>query len=347
MDSTIPRSLFLLAMILLGGYFAGGETALSYCNRIRMKTLAEEGDKRAKRVVAITDQFDRALVVLLIGNNVIHVAAASVATVLAMDLFAGFPTLAKYASVISTVVLTLAVFIFSETIPKNIARANSDKFAMIISFSVLILMKILTPIAVFFTFISDKAKALFQKGGKNPSMTEEEFATIVDEIEDEGIIDPEESEIIKSAIEFGDGKVSEIMTPISEAVMLPRDVSHETLKKTVMEIKFSRIPVYNGDIDHIVGIIQTSDCLWRLMNDLPVDIGAMLKKPCFARPHMSLNQLFEEMEKKRSHIAIVTDSGKTLGIVTMEDILEEIAGEIDDDDESSIVRPVKKGVVKA
>ncbi len=346
MDSTIPRSLLLLLLILLGGYFAGGETALSYCNRIRMKTLAEEGDKRAKRVVTITDQFDKALVVLLIGNNVIHVAAASIATVLAIDLFKGTP-LAASASVIATVVLTLAVFIFSETIPKNIARANSDKLALIISFSVLLLMKILTPIAALFTFISDKAKSLFRKGGKNPSMTEEEFATIVDEIEDEGIIDPEESEIIKSAIEFGDGKVEEIMTPIDKTVMLPRDASMDVLKKTVMEVKYSRIPIFNGDTDHIVGIIQTSDCLWRLMSDLPVDIGAMLKKPCFARPYMTLNQLFEEMEKKRSHIAIVTDKGKTLGIVTMEDILEEIAGEINDEDESSLARPVKKGVVKA
>ncbi len=334
MDSTIPRCLLLFGMILLAGFFAGSETAFSYCNRIRMKTLAEEeGNKRAARVVAITDNFDKALVTLLICINVIYVSSSTLATVFAMDLFAKYPSVSPYASVISTVGMTVAVFVFSETIPKNIARANSDKLAMLFSFPIWGLMKVLTPVSAVFSAVGNALKKRLNRGKEEPTVTEDEFSDIVEDVEESGTIEPEEGEIIRSAIEFGDMKASDVMTPIESTTMVPQTITPDDLKQILLDCNYSRIPVYKGDKDRIVGILSSKDCLWRFMNGIPVTILAMMKRPYFIMPDMHLNTLFEQMEKKRTHIAIVAENGVNLGIVTMENILEEIVGDIYDEDE--------------
>ena len=195
MDDAVPRSLLFICLLLAGGFFAGTETALSYCNRIRMQVLADDGYKRAKRVVSILDQFDRAVVTLLIAINVIYTTAASVATIVAVN------AMGNIGSVIATVFSTLAVFLCCETIPKNFARANSDAYILRVSLPLKFFMTILKPVALLLTGLGSFVKKIVNRHGDSvPSVTEDEFASIVTDAEEDGVIDHDESTIIKSAI---------------------------------------------------------------------------------------------------------------------------------------------------
>ena len=332
MDGNIPRCIVILILILAGGFFAAAETAFSYCNRIRMKTLAEEeGNRRAARVVKITDRFDSALVTVLVGNNVIHVAASVLATALALRLVPGRP---GEASLLSTVILTLLVFFFSETIPKSIARAQSDALALAFSVPIQLLMWILTPVSVLFSGLSAGIKKLFRVEEEAPTVTEDEFATIVETTVDEGVLEPSDNRIIQSAIEFSDTTVGECMCPRAEMTVLDIHTSTDALREALLSCKYSRLPVYSGTENNIVGILQTKIAAHRLLLREDFSIAESITAPYRVRPDMKLDLLFEEMGRRRTHIAIVeNDRGDAIGLVTMEDILEEIVGEIYDEDE--------------
>jgi len=329
----IPRCLLLLFLVFFAGIFTGSETAYSYCNRVRMKTLAEEGSAAAKRVNKIIERFDKTVVTTLVCINVIYVGTSSLATVIAVDLM-GEAT----GSLAASIIMTLMIFIFSESIPKNFAKANCDKFALTLSLPILLLMKVLTPVSFIFTTLGNIAKKLLQRGEKAPSMTEDEFSTIVESVEEE-VIEEAEKEIIQSAIEFGDLTVKEVMTPKEDIIGIDKHMSDEDKKNILCVVKYSRIPVYDGNIDNIVGILRTGNCLWQLMHGRKPDSSASMKKPLYVLPDTKLDTIFEEMSHKRSHIAIVADENKkTLGLITMEDILEQIVGEIYDEDD--VARPL-------
>ena len=328
----VPRSIALIVMILAAGFFAAAETAYSFCNTVRLRLLAEDGDKRAKRAVKLLDDYERTVVTLLIAINIIHVIAASVSTVMAAELFADI------GPVISTVVVTLAVFLFSETLPKNIAHANADSLALGFASAVLAFSYVLRPFSAFFLRLGKTAKKLMRLKNDEPAITEDEFASIVDNVEDEGLIEPEETEIIKSAIEFGDLTAVDIMCPRGQISAIPINASPETLKRIVLEEKYSRFPVYDGNIDHIMGTIQSATCLWNFVHQKKFRIKDLLTKPYFVAPETPLYDVFEEMGRKRTHVAIVRSAeGRVLGLLTMEDILEELVGEIyDEDDENAL-----------
>ena len=330
MDDAVPRSLLFLCLLLAGGFFAGTETALSYCNRIRMQVLADDGDKRAARVVGILDQFDRAVVTLLIAINVIYTTAASVATIVAVN------AIGDVGSVVATVFSTLAVFLCCETIPKNFARTNSDAYILRVSLILKIMMIILKPVALLLTGLGSFVKKILNRHGENePSVTEDEFASIVTDAEEDGVIDHEESSIIKSAIDFGDIVAGEVMTRRENMVTIPVNIDHEALKKILLDNKYSRFPVYDGNPDHAIGILRSVRCLWKLMNGVSFDVRETLTRPYFVRPDMLISHVFEGMSARRAHMAIVQDdAGHTIGMLTMEDILEEIVGEIYDEDDS-------------
>ena len=330
MDS-IPRCIAILLLILFGGFFAAAETAFSYCNRIRMKTLAEdEDDRRAARVVRITDKFDNALISVLIGNNVVHVAASVVATALAVSLIPDEGT----ASLVSTVALTLLVFFFSETLPKSIARANSDSMAMAMSMPLQVLMWIFTPISVFFIGISNGLKKLFRIRKDSPTVTEDEFATLVENSIGEGTIEPSENRIIQSAIEFSDTTVGEVMRGRDEMFLLNIATPPDELRKILLDTTYSRLPVYSKRPENVVGVLQTKEIARSLLMGENVSVADSITAPLRVRPDMKLDALFEEMGRRRTHIAVVEDDrGNAVGLVTMEDILEEIVGEIYDEDE--------------
>ena len=331
MDDAVPRSLLLIFLIAAGGFFSGAETALSFCNRIRMQVMADDGDRRARRVVGILDEFDRAVVTLLIAINVLHIIAAAVATVMAVE------WMGNTGSLVATVVMTLLVFFFSETIPKNIARANSDAFMLWAALPLRIFMILLKPVAAVLTGLGNFAtKSLSRHAGSTPSVTEDEFASLVTGAEEEGVIDHEESDIIKSAIDFGDIVAGEVMTRRENMVAIPVSIDREALKKRLIENKYSRFPVYDGTPDRIIGVARSVRCLWRLMGDQPFDLREYITRPYFVRPDMPISDVFEGMSGRRQHMAIVQDEGgHTLGMLTMEDILEEIVGEIYDEDDGA------------
>jgi CBS domain containing-hemolysin-like protein len=328
MDDSIPRSILIILLILISGIFEGFETALSYSNKLRIKKKAEEGNMQAKRVNYILNHFDKALSALLIGTNVCQIFASSFAAVLAVKLFGAL------GGVISTIVLTLLMFFIAETIPKSIAKVNSDAYASVFSLLIAFLMLILTPVTLIFEGLGRLVKLMLPKNNEQPSITEDEFTTIVENIKDEGMIEPVESEIIRSAVEFSDISAHQVMTPLNKMVAVSITETPGKLKELILGEKYSRLPVYAGSPDRIVGVLQARDCLWRMMNGLKIDIGVIMKLPYYISPEMKLDELFEGLGRRRTHMAIVTDSnGTALGFVTMEDLLEELVGEIYDEDD--------------
>ena len=251
----IPRSILIVFLILLGGSFAGSETALSYCNKLRIRKHAEEGDKRAARVIYVLDRFDKALSTILIGTNVCYVFASTFAAILFIR------WMGTVGAVISTVLMTLLTFFFAETIPKNIARANADAYALLCAAPVKLLMIILTPLTAFLAGIGWVVKRLLPREKEQPTITEDEFTTIIDNIQEEGLMEPEETRLIKSAVEFSDKTAGEIMTPLKDMVAVSITEEPEKLKELILREKYSRLPVYAGSPDRIVGILQTKDYL--------------------------------------------------------------------------------------
>lgn len=328
----VPRCSALILLIIAGGFFAAAETAFSYCNKIRMKTLAEEeGNRKARRVLKILDDFDSGLATLLIGTNIIHVAASSIATVLAITICLD----ETVASVLSTVIMTVLVFFFSETIPKSIAKENCDSVAMALALPLQVLMTVFFPVSKLFSLLSDLLKKIFSRGEQTPTVTEDEFQDIVNTIEEEGVLEHDETQIIQSAIEFSDKTVREVMRPKEEMVCIDVNTPPSELKSFILSMNYSRIPVYEDSIDNIIGFIQAEELLESYMENRHDRVREKLRKTFKVSPVMRLNALFEQMGRRRTHIAIVSDSdGKTLGLVTMEDIIEEIVGEIYDEDEA-------------
>lgn len=331
MDDSIPRCILLAGLIISGGVFSGAETAFSYCNRTRLKTLAAEGSKSAARVTAILNKYDKTIVTLLIIINILHVTAASVSAVLAIELFG------DYGSVISTVALTIIVFLFSETIPKNIAKANSDAYAMAITPLIMLLSFIFTPISAVFTFIGNLLKKALRRGEKAPTMTEDELSMVIENVEEEGVLEPEESRIIRSAIEFGDLRAKDVMTARDEVVAADLSMSGDELRALILDVKYSRLPLCDGNLDNIVGVLQTSDYLSALLGNPDARSSDYIVSPFRVPPDLKLNPLFEGMTRRRTHLAVVIGiGGVTMGVVTMEDILREIVGDsfdIDDADD--------------
>ena len=327
MDDIIPRCILVLVLVLLGGFFAGSETAFSNCNRVRMKSRMDAGEAGAARVEKILTQFDKALVTLLIGNNVVHVLATSTATVLAIGWFDA------YGSLISTVVMTLVIFIFSETIPKSIAKANSDSFAIAVSGPLYVLMVILTPVAAVFTAISNGLKRGLGKGEEEPAMTEDDFKSMIETIEDEGALESEESELIQSALEFSDTTVYHVLTPRIRIVGIDRRDPEEVTREKIRQSNLSRMPVYDPDLDHIVGIVNAKTYLLRVLKNGSCPIEDVMSEPYTVHADTDIYSLLQEMCTRKQHMAIVLDEwGGTLGLVTMEDILEELVGDIWDED---------------
>lgn len=352
MDS-IPRCILLAALVIGGGIFSGAETAFSYCNRTRLKTLAGEGNKSAARVTGIMNSYDKTIVTLLVVINIIHVTAASVSTVLCIDLFGP-----QSGSVISTIALTLIVFLFSEAIPKNIAKANSDSYAMGVSWLILALSVVLTPVSAVFTFMGDGLKKLFRRGEKAPSMTEDEFSEVIENVEEEGVLQPEESRIIRSAIEFGDLRAHDVMTAREDIIAVNANDDPQKVRDVLLGCKYSRVPVCGTEeapdghytaavsgIDNIIGILHSNDCLEDYITGGGLQIEKFMLPVYRVPPDMKLNPLFEGMTRRRMHLAVVTGvGGITLGVVTMEDILREIVGEsLDGDDDPDA--PERKAAV--
>ena len=330
--SILSEITLIIFLIVIAGFFAGSETALSSCNRIRLRQLADDGGKAALKACAVIDDFDRAIVVILIATNVCHTLAASIGAMLFISL------LGEPGTLISTALITLLVFIFADMVPKSIAKERCDGFMLFCAYPLYIVMKILMPLSAFFTLLSDRfKKAHTDKENREPVYTDDELQDIVETVEEEGVFEPEESDIICSAIEFGDLRVSDIYRPNGKVVSLPADLDEESLKEKLLSVKYSRIPLYRGDKNNYVGFLRSEEYLAALVGGRAKQVKKYVSPARYVAFDAPLATVFESMGKNRCHLMFVRGENKsTVGIITMEDLLECIVGEINDFDDASV-----------
>lgn len=318
----------IVVLILLSAFFSATEMSFSIVNKIRVQHNAENGDKKAKKVLYVIEHFDNALTTILICNNIVNLSCSSIATVLCLNLFGDM------GSAIATGATTLLVLTFGEVIPKCLAKEHCDNFSMKTAGILRTLMLILTPFV--WVFVKLKALAIKIAGGgeDTPSVTENELKYIVESIEEEGVLEESESEMVRSALDFDDKTAEEILTPRVDVTFINVEDSQDKIKDIIIENRYSRIPVYEETIDNIVGILHTRDYLESLADGKAPDLRDIMQTPYFVFRTQQLSKILNSFKRTKIHLAVVTDEyGGTLGIVTMEDLLEEIVGEIWDEDE--------------
>ncbi len=323
--------IFLFILILLSAFFSGTETAFSYCNRHRIKVYADDGSKSACLTLKILDKFDNIIITTLIGTNIAHVALSTLATIIAILLVGDF------GSLLATIVTTFMVFFFGDMLPKNIAQKNADKWCQISSYPIFALIILFYPLTFIFNCLIKFVRLFIKEKEDETSFTENDFQDVVEKIEEEGVLDSEESDIIQAAVDFGDIKVKDVLTKREDMVCLDiKNCKNDYLKKFLLENSYSRIPVYENNIDNIIGILHVRTYLKELFKNKKINVSKTLMKPYFVNAQMSLDDIFEGFKEHKTHIAIIKGkNNKTLGLVTMKEVLEELVGEIDEKDTSS------------
>ncbi len=321
-------------LLLLSGYFSSSETAYSTMNKMRIKSLADDGNKKASKAMKISANFERALVWLLVGNNIVNIAISSIATVFfARQVFVGMDE--DLVALLTTLITTGIVVIFGEILPKSLAQDRGDTLAMAYSGSTLFFMKIFSPIISFFNLIIKGTTKIFGKD-EQPTMTEEELYDLIDTIEEEGVFDEEQSDLFKSALDFSDKTVKDIMIMKNDIFAIDVSMSNDEVLEYILNINYSRLPVYENDIDNIIGVIQIRNFLKAYQKDKSFNIRDIMAEPFYADPNADIDELLSTMRQQRIHLAIVGIEGeKIYGIVTIEDFLEELVGDIWD--ESDVV----------
>ena len=320
-------TLWAALVILVGfsAFFSASETAFSSLNQIRLKSRAEDGDSSAARVLAMAEQYDKLLSTILIGNNIVNIAAASIGTILFTQMLG-----AERGATMSTIVLTIIVLIFGEVTPKSLAKEMPEKVATAVSPFLVLLMALMTPLTWLFTQWK-KLLGHFVHSGEADTITEGELMTMVSEAENDGELTDRESELIRSAIEFDDVEVEEILTPRVDVVAVEDDIPLEELAQTFAESGYSRLPVYHGTIDNIIGVVHEKDFyIARLKKETKID--DLVVPTLYTTGSTQISQLLRTLREQHHHLAVVVDEyGGTEGIITLEDILEELVGEIWDE----------------
>ena len=330
MDSaSIIMIVILIFLVTMSSYFSATETAFSSLNRVRMKSRADAGDGRAALVLELEEDFDRLLSTILIGNNIVNITATTIGTVLFTDL------LGTYGPTVSTVVLTAVILIFGEISPKSLAKESPETFAMFSAPILKFFITLLRPLNFLFTQWKKLLSLVFHKK-EDEGITEEELITMVDQAEDEGGLDQHESELIRSAIEFGDMEVEEILTPRVDIVAVEDTETMEEIAHAFAESGYSRLPVYHEDIDNIIGVIHEKDfhaARYRGLTDVKAFLGPVL----YTTGNTKISELLRILQDEKAHMVIVVDEyGGTEGLVTLEDIVEELVGEIWDEHDEVI-----------
>lgn len=335
MDSYVGLSLIIIFLIAFSAFFSATETAYTSLNRIRIRNLAKEGNKKAGLVERMSENYDKLLSTILIGNNIVNILSSSLATVLFVGLFG------NAGVTLSTVVMTILVLIFGEITPKNIAKESPESFAMLVSRPISFFEFIFTPA----NYIFGLWKKLIDKlvtSKSSAAITEEELITIVDEAESGGEIDSEERDLIKSAIEFSDLETEDILTPRIDVCAVELGADNMEIIETFLSSGFSRLPVYRDTIDNIIGVLHQKDLFYHIHKGGDFKIEDIVTPVYYVLPSMNISDLIKELQKNKSHFAVVVDEyGGTEGIVTLEDILEELVGEIWDEHDK-FVENIKK-----
>lgn len=331
-DGSIPLLVSIIILIILSAFFSATETAFNCANHIKLKTLAGNGNRRARKVLDLAEnKYDRLISTILIGNNIVNLSASAIsASLFAMIITSG----ALSPSFVSTVVITVVVLIFGEVTPKYVAKSYAESFSLAVCDVISVLMVVFYPLTLFFSLWKKLLEAVFRLGPRSP-ISEEEILTMVEEAEEDGTIKKDETRLIRSVIEFDDLDAGDILVPRVNISAVDKDTSADEVKRKFVESGFSRLPVYEGDIDTIIGVIHEKD-FYKAYEE-GKGVADIMQKPFFASAQAKISKLLKTMQKKRVHMAVILDEyGGTQGIVTMEDILEELVGEIYDEHDSRV-----------
>lgn len=333
MDTT-QTVIILVILVALSAFFSAAETAFTSANKIRLKYMNEEGSKGAGCALKVIEKYDKCLTTILVGNNIVNIGTSSLATMLCVELFK------DRGPLIATAATTVIVLIFGEITPKTIAKGNAEAMSIFFSRILWGLMFIMTPISAIFLLIQKGATKLFNKKSE-VSVTEQELMHIIEEIEDEGVLEEQESTLVRNALEFDETTAEQIMQPRVNVVGVDLYDSNEEIMELFRSEAYTRLPVYEKSLDHIVGVISYRDFTQKMMENPDFSLSEIISDIMYIPSLMHISELLKRMQKEKEHIAVVVDQyGGTAGIVTMEDVLEELVGEIwDENDEIST--PVK------
>ena len=334
MDSSIiPNIVIIIMLLVLSALFSSCETAFSSVNKIRLKNYAAKGDKRAEKALKIANKFEDALTAILIGNNIVNILSTSISTVLFTQI------LGPGGVGAATVVMTVLVLVFGEITPKSFAKNHAEQCALMFAEPLSAFMIVLKPVVMVFKVI----QKLFKPKTEQPSVTEDELKYIIDEIEEQGVLEEQESDLVRSALEFDEITVDEILIPRVNVIAIEKNTPFNEIKEKFLTDMYSRLPVYEKNIDNIIGVI-TNKSFFRLMNENKENISDIIQEMIHISDLKLISEALKEMQKSKMHMAVVMDQyGGTKGIITLEDIIEELVGEIYDENDEIIAHFVKTG----
>lgn len=317
----------IILLIIMSAFFSATETAFSSVNKIRLKHEASNGNKKAARALKIAENFDKTLTTILVGNNIVNILSTSLGTVICTELFG-----AKGVG-IATAAMTVLILIFGEIMPKSLAKENAEKFALVFGGLLNVFIVVLTPVTFIFRGLKNLVSKIFKSGSDAPSVTEDELKYIIDEIEEEGVLEEQESDLVRSALEFDDKNVSEVLIPRVRITAVEKNDSLEHIRELFFTEQYSRMPVYEKNIDNIIGFIHERDFFKLTVSDEHAEgIESIIHEVIYITEFQTVSEVLARMQKEKIHMAIIKDQyGGTYGMVTMEDLIEELLGEIYDE----------------
>ena len=325
-NSDLWKIILIVSMMIFSAMFSGTETAYSSVNKLRLKNYEAQGSKKAAKALKLANKFDEVLTAVLIGNNIVNIAASSVSTLLFISMYG------DNGAAVSTIVITLLVLTFCEVIPKSYAKKNAEKIALAFAPPLTFLVGLFKPLV----FLLNKLSALFDRGEDVPSVTEDELKYMIDEIEEQGVIEEQESELVKSALEFDEITVNEILIPRVKVIGVEVNSSIDEIKELFSSEMYSRLPVYEKSLDDIVGII-TNKSFFKMLVEGKSDIRGIIQEVPHIADSKLISEAMKDMQRSKVHLAVVIDQyGGTKGIITLEDIIEELVGEIYDEDDEIV-----------
>ena len=326
----VPLSWLIIGICVLAHFFfSAGETALACANRFKMQVEADEGKKTARLVLHVSEKYDRALITVLIGSNVVAIVASAISTILFYHMFSSSGLLDETISLISSIIISLLIYILGDALPKTIARSIPDTISKAFIYPVYWLMIVLFPVTYVFEKLTKLIEHVF-KVKEETQFDEEDFESVVEKISDEGVLEEEQSDIIQSALDFADTNVKEVLTPRNKIFALDiKTLDRDKLHQIIIETNYSRIPIYEDNIDNIIGILHIKTYLSAYLRNPNVSIKRKLQTPYFVSSKIMIDDLFNGFKKHHTHIALVRDKNKKIiGMVTMDDVLEELVSDI-------------------
>ena len=326
----VPLSWVIISVCVLAHFFfSAGETALACANRFKMQVEADDGKKSARLVLHVCEKYDRALITVLIGSNIVAIVASAVSTVLFYNLLSNSGLVNDTISLISSIVISLLIYIIGDALPKTIARSIPDTLSKAFVYPIYWLMIILFPVSFVFEKLAKLIEKIFKVKDES-AFDEEDFENVVENASDEGVIEEEQGDIIQSALDFADTNVKEVLTPRNKVFALNiRGLDKEKLHQIILKTDYSRIPIYDGNFDNMIGVLHIKTYISAYLRNPNVSIRRKLQKPYFVSSRIMIDDLFNGFKKHHTHVALVRDSNKKIiGMVTMDDVLEELVSDI-------------------